>query len=471
MPYTTCLVVRTKRWVSLGSEEGTMQPRRSHAHTILRDLGDGLRLRRSTPDDAEALAAFNARVHSNAGPEHPNVGIAAWTRDLLTGEHPSFGVADCTIVEEVHTGAIVSSVALISQTWTYDGIPFGVGRPELVGTSPAYRRRGLVRAQFEVIHQWSAERGERVQAITGIPWYYRQFGYEMAINLEGGRVGYRQHIPLLQYGEPEPYRVRPATAADLPCIAQLVEHANLRYRVTCVRDAELWHYEAFGKRTQNTTRAALCMIDAAAESVGFLAHPARLLGSTQVAWVYELKPGVSWVAVTPSVIRYLATIGTAHAARDQGECSAFGFWVGRTHPVYDAMPNRLPHARRLYAWYLRVPDLSGFLQHIAPALERRLATSVVAGYTGEVHLSFYRSGLRLAFHQGSLRAAAAWQPTPEERGTAAFPDLTFLQLVFGYRTLDELRYAFADCWVENDETQAVLEALFPRQDSDVWPIA
>ena len=62
-----------------------------------------------------------------------------------------------------------------------------------------------------------AERHERMQAITGIPWYYRQFGYEMALNLDGGRR-YRPHIPRLKDGETEPYRVRPVTAADLPCI-------------------------------------------------------------------------------------------------------------------------------------------------------------------------------------------------------------------------------------------------------------
>ena len=449
-----------------------MLHRRTQAHTILRDLGDGLILRRATPDDAEALATFNAQIFRDAGSEQPNMGIAAWTQDLLSGDHPSCGADDFTIVEEASTGAIVSSIVLISQAWTYDGIAFGVGRPELVGTSPAYRRRGLVRTQFEVLHQWSAKRHERLQAITGIPWYYRQFGYEMALNLEGGRVGYRPHIPRLKAEETEPYRVRPVTAADLPCITQLVEHANTRYRVACVRDAALWHYEAFGKREQNTTRAVMCVIEAAdGESVGFLAHPARLFGSTQVTWAYELKPGVSWAAVTPSVIRYLHTIGEAYATRDQGECSAFGLWLGRTHPVYDAMCSRLPDTRRVYAWYLRVPDLPGFLRHIAPALERRLATSVVAGYTGEVKLSFYRSGLRLAFRHGSLQAAEAWTPTPDERGSAAFPDLTFLQLVFGYRSLEELCYAFADCWVENDATHAVLEALFPRQDSDVWPIA
>ena len=53
----------------------------------------------------------------------------------------------------------------------------------------------------------------------------------------------------------------------------------------------------------------------------------------------------------------------------------------------------------------------------------------------------------------------------------SIPDLTFLQLRFGYRTLEDLRYAFADCWVEHDATHAVLEALFRWQASDVWPIA
>ena len=91
------------------------------------------------------------------------------------------------------TGQIVSALCLIPQTWTYDRIVFGVGRPELVATDPRYRRRGLVRAQMDVVHEWSRERGHLVQAITGIPWYYRQFGYEMALALAGGRAGFAAH--------------------------------------------------------------------------------------------------------------------------------------------------------------------------------------------------------------------------------------------------------------------------------------
>ncbi len=50
--------------------------------TTVQDLGDDLILRCATPADAEALVDFNARVHSDAGWDSPDPGVAAWVRDL-----------------------------------------------------------------------------------------------------------------------------------------------------------------------------------------------------------------------------------------------------------------------------------------------------------------------------------------------------------------------------------------------------
>ncbi|MDQ6834264.1 MAG: GNAT family N-acetyltransferase, partial [Chloroflexota bacterium] len=163
-----------------------------------RDLGDGLVLRRATVDDTDRLADFNATIHGNDG--EPDEWVGVWTRDMMRGDHPTTGVDDFLIVEETRTGAIASSLCMIPQQWSYNGIPFSVGRPEMVGTHLDYRRRGLVRAQFEVIHALSAKRGETVQVISGIPWYYRQFGYEMALELDAGRFGYPANVPALEEG-------------------------------------------------------------------------------------------------------------------------------------------------------------------------------------------------------------------------------------------------------------------------------
>ena len=65
----------------------------------------------------------------------------------------------------------------------------------MVATRPAYRKRGLVRAVFEMAHARSAAKGELVQVITGIPYFYRQFGYEYALDLEGHRLVAAADVP------------------------------------------------------------------------------------------------------------------------------------------------------------------------------------------------------------------------------------------------------------------------------------
>ena len=67
---------------------------------IFRDLGDGLIMRRSSPANADALAEFNKMVHHDEGVVEPDETVAAWTRDLLTRAHPTFGAGDFTIVED-----------------------------------------------------------------------------------------------------------------------------------------------------------------------------------------------------------------------------------------------------------------------------------------------------------------------------------------------------------------------------------
>jgi hypothetical protein len=344
-----------------------------------------------------------------------------------------------------------------------------------VGTKPEFRNRGLVRAQFEAIHAWSAERGEIVQGITGIPFYYRLFGYEMVMSLGGGRAGYLPQVPKLKEGEPEPYRIRPALESDLPFIAGLYEQSNQRYLVSCRRDADLWRYELNGKSERNINRTELCLIETLDSSpVGFLGHWCENWGPMLAANLYEVKPGISWAAVTPSVIRYLFTTGRAKAAKEgkEAEFSSFGFWFGDEHPVYHIIPDRLPRNRKPYAWYIRVPDLPGFIRYIQPALEQRLVGSAMEGHSGELKLTFYRSGLKLNFEQGRITEIVSWKPEPlGHSGEAAFPQLTFLQLLFGYRTLEELNYAFADCWWDNDTVFALLSILFPKQVSYIWAVS
>jgi hypothetical protein len=124
-------------------------------------------------------------------------------------------------------------------------------------------------------------------------------------------------------------------------------------------------------------------------------------------------------------------------------------------------------SRRPWAWYLRVPDLKAFLRLIAPALEARLAASAAAHYTGDLLLSFYRSGLRMHFEAGRITEIADWPPNDHD-AHAGFPDLTFTHLLFGHRSLDEMRHIFTDVTLDERIGRPLLEALFPRRPSSFW---
>src|ERR671930_1784186 len=171
---------------------------------MLRHLEDGLVMRRGRPTDTEALAALSADCLRFQDTPEPHQGFASVTRDLMGGRHPTFRAEDALVVEDAK-GNLVSGAFFLTQQLMFGHTPIVAGQPEFISTLPAYRGRGFVRAMINTFHAWSAERGHPMQFISGIPWFYRQFGYEMAIERGGGPIvaidrmpsnvagGYRTH--------------------------------------------------------------------------------------------------------------------------------------------------------------------------------------------------------------------------------------------------------------------------------------
>jgi hypothetical protein len=429
------------------------------------NLGDGLILRFATVDDIEALAQFNGRIHGDHG---FSAFVAQWTREFASPSHPTCGPDNVTVVEDTTTKKIVSSMCLIPQTWTFDGMPFPVGRPEAVGTDPAYRRRGLVRAQFDVLHAKSNRAGHLAQGITGIPWYYRQFDYEYAIDLDGGRCVYPALIAPLQDGETEAYHFRLATPDDLPLVMELYDRDCARSMIACPRSVEEWRRILFSAMPDAVTYSVLHIIETQDDrAIGVIRT------SRELSWrgmfpvrMFNVIEDQSLRAVLPSALRWLKTEAEALAGAQQKPVPTIHFELGEQHPVYEAAPEAFHKIIPSYAWYMRVADVPKFLNHIAPVLEDRLAQSALNGFSGEIKVTEYVRGFKLKIEQGRI-SAEVW--TPDDSDEAMFPPYTFLQILFGRRTVSDLRTMYPDC-ILRDEAAAVFEVLFPRRYSNVIPI-
>ncbi len=443
--------------------------------TLPRELDDGLVLRAARPDDADQLVAMNGALHAEPDADGADDGIAEWTRDLFDLAHPTFRVEDATVVEETATGRIVSTVCTIPQTWCYDGEPLAVGRPELVATEAAYRRRGLVRAQFDVLHERSDAAGEHLQFITGIEWYYRQFGYEYALDL-------RPQPTLLLGGKPvvadERWSVRPASLADVAFLVEVDSTASTRsggWR--CPRDAATWVLE-LSRRPGGNLACEVLVIEECTPASG-APEPAGYMILQRMKWnghlpvrAIELLPGRSWLGPTSAVLALLeGRLREGEPSPPDGRPP-----VGATlalpaeHPALRCARTHVAGAvGGSYGLYVRVADLVGFVRAVTPALERRIASSPASGLTGEVLLDLYSEGLRLSWADGRLLAAEPWRPVEGgDRLDAGMPRDVFLHLLLGNRSLAEQEAAVADCVVETDLGALALEVLFPPMPLHTW---
>jgi hypothetical protein len=309
-----------------------------------------------------------------------------------------------------------------------------------------------------------------VQGITGIFWYYRQFGYEYALDLGGGRVAYFSNIPTLKENETEPYRLRTMTMQDIPFAATLYDREIARSLVACPRSEALWRYLLEPQPETMAWRAPYHIIETNdGRAIGYVQGSRDIWNDAIVLSELAVIEGQSWRAVMPTILRWAKTLGETEAVKQNKTINGIFLAFGREHPAYATIPESLPRTRHPYAWYIRVADVIRFIRHIAPALEARLAHSPMAGYTGELKISEYRSGYKLVFENGRLANAEAWQPSPEDGGDCGFPPLVFLQLLFCRKSLTELRDVLPDVWAK-DEAAVLLDALFPKAYSCVYAV-
>jgi hypothetical protein len=233
-------------------------------------------------------------------------------------------------------------------------------------------------------------------------------------------------------------------------------------------------------RDQDVTRLGIggrywMILDAQGAVCGYALVATRRWGPALFVRELAFAPGADLLRIAPALLRRLRDLGAqAPSVRpDVPPCSEIAFELGRAHPLYDVLGEALaPRVEPPYAWYVRIPDVPAFLWHIAPALEERLARSMLAGYSGELKLNLFRTGMQMHFEQGRLQAIDPWQAPADDDFAAALscPPLTFAQLLLGYRSLDELRATFPDV-LARDDRRLLLNTLFPKQHSFVDPLS
>ena len=422
--------------------------------SVYQKLSENLVLRTAGPADIDRIAAFNTFIHEDER-------LGRTVKKLLENRRPRSEEMLYLLVEDLQTGQITSSLTLVSHRASYAGVEFGLGIPEFVGTHPDYRNKGLVAAQFEILKTWCEIKDLPVQIIAGIPYFYRQFGYEMTLNLGYARLAALSNLPELTPEQNEAFSFQPASVEDIPLLQNFHRQRQKEVLFSINMDESDWRYLLAEKDREDVNgRQVMLLKNSAGEPAGMLIHPAVVERTSFSATVFEINEELTgWHEALPCALHYLTDTGK----KQRSDLRKVGFMLPLNHPVYSLSGSFLPEEQKEYAWYVRVDNLSHFLQKITPVLNERLEHSAFRGYSAEISMNFYKSGLKLNLNKGRVTEIQEWEQ-PGEDASASFPPETFLHVLFGHRSIDELQFIYPDCIVKAD-VKDLLKVLFPQQPS------
>jgi predicted N-acetyltransferase YhbS len=415
----------------------------------VKSLDAHLVLKHATVKDAPRLNAFNAMIFD------PYVG--AQTEAMML-HHPTIHPENFIYIEDESTGQIVSCLCLLPWRWLFDEIELKMGEMAIVGTQPEYRRRGLVRALVNHFKECLAEDEYDLSFLGGIPYYYRQFGYEYALPLEG-----YWHLPLYQIpfaAENAPaYTFRDAAPDDIPTLMEMYEVATRDLNISTVREAEVWRYQIEHKAETDSGAYTLLMTDPSGKLAGYVRLKKFGVGSGLI--VCEASQFA--FRDVPALFQRLKEI-----ALECGKDSYIRFALPPSAVLTQAAKAWGAQFDGYYAWQIHIPDIARLLRRMISLFERRIAASPFAGLTQKVRINLYRQAYEIIFDNGTITAvnSMGFQDWP---GMICIPPNAFTQLVMGYRTSEELREIFPDIMAWG-ESRTLLAVFFPKTNAFIYMI-
>jgi predicted N-acetyltransferase YhbS len=363
---------------------------------VNQSLPGGLVQRTTRPSDLGQIAALLAERGEPAD---------AVDHQLVV-EDEDAGWNSCAVV--VDGDRVVSTATLLDETLFLGDVLIPAGQVELVATDREYEGRGLVRALMQWAHDRSASRGHLVQVMIGIPYFYRQFGYQYAIAIPQAR-DVRANPP--SAGD---HMVRTAEADDIGAMAELQDVVQRRYDLRMPHSPACWRWLL----ARDGSSELIVERDGAAVATGRITPPED--GEVVLGEIAAADP-----AAGGALLGYAST--TADAA-------TLKVMERGGYPAGDALERYLaPPPRQAARYYVRVPAVTVLLEHLRPVLSARLADSDFAEQSGEIIVSFFRHHVRMTLADGKVgepQKGGAMQAPASVGGAGVAPDLTG-SLLFG----------------------------------------
>jgi predicted N-acetyltransferase YhbS len=374
-------------------------------------------------------------------------GVDNFVKKLIT-HHPTMTLEDFLVIK--HRGKIVASLNLIPVKWSIGGIPLKVAEMGCVATLADYRHRGLQRGLINEFHKRAVEQEYDLCAIEGIPYFYRQFGYEYALPLNQETKISLNQIPDYE----SKLNIRPFTDKDIPRAMQLLTQYQKKFYVHSIRDGQIW------KMQEETGIASGDKFEGyALEKNGEMVTYIRIRGKPETKELMLNEATETDQFTGEAILKFLKD--TAKQRRFESVNAHISYYdpLARQLVVLGAV-QRIPP----YAWQIKAIDYEKIFLKIKTLFEKRLASSTYCHLSEKLNFNFYRYTLEVTVEEGKITGINKLDNSVD-RNILVNPQV-FTQLFLGHRNREELEAFYPDFIIRSSHKQ-LIDVLFPKLPSHI----
>ncbi|MCK5389690.1 MAG: GNAT family N-acetyltransferase [Candidatus Thorarchaeota archaeon] len=422
------------------------------------DLPDGFEFGIvKTDEEVEELLKFHSIVHPDDDTEELRRQI-----DHL----PGFSREMNYYIRDIDKDLIVSALNSIPSIWNYENIPLQNLELGWVGTLKEYRRRGLNRLLQTHFDSVLFNGKYDLSTIQGIPYYYRQFGYDFVIPMDRTVWTRTNQIPPFDTKKPPEYmklKVRLAEKKDIPTMMELFDEHNRDLLVYVPRSKELWEIQEKYKRQFENEFLTYVLIDGS-KTIGYF----RLVKNINK----DSPPNKSTMNVIESSIpTYDGVLRVFQFIREEALQSNIPLLSSQgpsCNTLSKVMENYGGYVGAGWKYQIRIPSMVEFLKKISPVLEKRLERTMFEGITYDVIMNTFQNCYVLKFTNGKIVDVTDLGPQEVDENRAfRSPPQDLVRLVFGAYSIKELKQNNID-FIVSSGVRLIVETLFPKLESAIY---
>ncbi|OLS19290.1 MAG: hypothetical protein HeimC2_41950 [Candidatus Heimdallarchaeota archaeon LC_2] len=386
------------------------------------------------------IAAFNVEIHNEP---LENYIISLFTQDPLRDENYWL------YIEDTSTGEIISSLALLSNYWSFAGLELKIAEMGFVGTLTKHRGKGLYKILNTFYEKLMKQENLFVSVLRGIPHFYSKYGYGFSLPTEKGYCIKTDQIEFVQPNKE--LLIRIAIDSDF---VHIEDEYNKIFEYTFISSTfklENFKYR-FNSSKLNDNFGITYIVEKFEKIIGFFTMvPSFDYSTSRIFLISDMEK-----AVVTHILHYI---------KETFEISdKICLNISDSMRVYVKLSELELIPMKGWKWQIKITNLGNLISSFIPILQERLSRSTFSDLTETFSISNYKEVVYFQIHQGNVKIIESKKEWPDHRCTIRVPSNYLPMFIFGDKSYSEIKNIVPDIMITAKYIE-LMNVLFPKLES------